>query len=178
MKLQDFNIITDRLDIRLVSETYREQIFQEFSSDVTKYMYPAPAKSISDTDEFIATAQEELINGTDINVVILHKDTKDFLGGGGLHKINIKTPEFGIWIKKSAHGNGYGREAITALKSWADQHLRAEYYVYPADKRNISSRKIAESLGGVIVKEFSETNMSGNILDEVEYHIPVTKNES
>ena len=43
--------------------------------------------------------------------------------------------------------------------------------MYPVDKKNISSRKIPESLGGIIETEYKTTNMAGKILDEVEYRI-------
>jgi RimJ/RimL family protein N-acetyltransferase len=174
MNYSDITIETERLYLEPVSATYREDMFREFSPEVTTYMYPAPAKNISETDAFIALAQDQLQKGTDINLAILDKETKEYLGGGGIHNIHTPTPEFGIWIKKSAHGNMYGREAVHALKIWADSNLDAEYYTYPVDKRNIGSKKVAESLGGVIVKEYTETNMSGDTLDELEYHIPVS----
>ncbi|MEH2435865.1 MAG: GNAT family N-acetyltransferase [Nostoc sp.] len=81
------------------------------------------------------------------------------------------TPELGIWLKKSAHGHGFGREAIHVLKDWVDKNLEYNYLSYPVDKRNIPSRKIAESLRGKIFREFQQINKSGYLLDEVEYRI-------
>ena len=39
-----------------------------------------------------------------------------------------------------------GKEAITALKHWADANLRYEYLAHPVDRRNGASRRIPESL--------------------------------
>ena len=104
-------------------------------------------------------------------LAILRKDTREFLGCAGFHNPKSKTPEFGIWIKKTSHGNGYGKEAITALYDWVCGKFEFDYILYPVDKRNIASRKIPESLGGVIKKEYKEKNLVGFELDEVEYHI-------
>ena len=84
-----------------------------------------------------------------------------------------RNPEFGIWLKKGAHGRGLGREAIRTLALWAQENLKLESFIYPVDKRNVSSRKIPVSLGGEVLKERTETGMSGNVLDEVVYRIPV-----
>jgi len=39
------------------------------------------------------------------------------------------------------------------------------------EKRNIASRKIAESLGGMVRKEYQKLNQLGKTLEEVEYWI-------
>lgn len=78
--------------------------------------------------------------------------------------------------QEKAHGNKYGLEVITAIKSWADKKLDYEYLRYPVDKANIASRKIPEALGGEIVREFNKINMSGNTLHIVEYKINKTRN--
>ena len=77
-----------------------------------------------------------------------------FLGCCGFHsEESPTTPEFGIWIKKDAHGNKYGREAIKILRHWAIENIDFDYAIYPVDKGNIASRKTAESLGGGVIKD-------------------------
>ncbi|MEH1915888.1 GNAT family N-acetyltransferase [Nostoc sp.] len=110
-------------------------------------------------------------NHTDLVLVILKKDGLEFLGICEVGGIDTQTPELGIWLKKSAHGHGFGREAINALKDWVDKNLQYNYLSYPVDKRNIPSRKIAESLEGKVFREFQQINKSGDLLDEVEYRI-------
>ena len=171
MNLLDTTIITERLKLVPLSETYAPEIFRELTEDVTMYMFTKPPKKIEETIEFIQKARERIMNGEELNVSIFNKNTGEFLGGGGAKKINTRTPELGIWIKKSAHGNKYGREAVIALKDWIDQHVDHEYIKYPVDKKNIASRKIAEALGGVMREEYPKENMAGNTLDIVEYWI-------
>lgn len=128
-------------------------------------------KEISETEEFIKNSKDKMVKGQDLQIVILKIETGEFLGCAGIHKINTDTPTLGIWTKKSAHGHGFGKEAITALKSWADENLKYKYLIYPVDKRNIPSRKIPESLGGLIAGEYKKTNQSGKVLQTLEYRI-------
>ena len=176
MDLINVEITTDRLLLAALSFKYKENIFSEFTEEITIYMYPRPAKNISETEAFIKGAIEGLRNNIDLGLVILKKESQEFLGCAGLHEINRKDPELGIWLKKKAHGNKYGLEVITAIKSWADEKLDYEYLRYPVDKANIASRKIPEALGGEIVREFNKINMSGNTLHIVEYKINKTRN--
>ncbi|MBI3485342.1 GNAT family N-acetyltransferase [Candidatus Daviesbacteria bacterium] len=171
MNLQSLEIVSDRLKLVPISRKYLKDIFANFTSEITTYMFPAPPKRKEETEEFIDSAIRKNESGEDIVKVITNKETGEFLGCGGLHKIKSGRPELEIWIKKSAHGNHYGREALTALKDWADQNINYQYIKYPVDKKNIPSRKIAESLGGEVIAEMQKTNLSGNILDEVEYRI-------
>lgn len=170
MNLLNVEISTPRLLLKPISRDYKEVIFSEFTEEITTYTYPRPAENITDTETFIQQSLEGLKKGTNLEIVILAKDSQEFLGCAGIHNLN-KEPALGIWLKKSAHGNRYGLEAITALKEWADKNLDYEYLIYPVDKRNIASRKIPESLGGKIVKEYEKLNLSGNILQIVEYWI-------
>jgi [ribosomal protein S5]-alanine N-acetyltransferase len=171
MNLSNLKITTERLLLVPIDMSYADIIFQEFTPEITTYMGPKSPDKIEETQEFITNSIEEMKAGTDIIVVILNKETKEFLGCSGMHRITTKTPETGIWIKKSAHGNKYGREAVTSLKEWTDKNFSYDHIIYPVDKDNVGSRKIAESLGGEIKAEQKVENMSGNILNEVIYWI-------
>ena len=61
--------------------------------------------------------------------------------------------EPGIWLKKDAHGKRYGREAIRIVSNRAVDNLDFDYLVYPVDRDNIPSRKIPESMGGLVFEE-------------------------
>jgi RimJ/RimL family protein N-acetyltransferase len=164
-------IETPRLKLVPTSLKYAPEIFKEFTPEITTYMYPKSAKEISETETFINTSVQNMEKREELQVVILDRQTGEFLGHAGLKNIHTDTPEPGLWIKKSAHGHKFGREAIAGLKKWADENIKYRYLIYPVDKRNIPSRKIPESLGGVVEDEYKKENVSGNILDMVEYHI-------
>ena len=171
MTMLIIKIESERLALVPIEQKHAIDIYDNFTHEITKYMYPKPAAQISETEDFIKSSHEKMKKESDIVLAILRKDTREFLGCAGFHNPKSKTPEFGIWIKKTSHGNGYGKEAITALYDWVCGKFEFDYILYPVDKRNIASRKIPESLGGVIKKEYKEKNLVGFELDEVEYHI-------
>ncbi|MBD2387188.1 GNAT family N-acetyltransferase [Cylindrospermum sp. FACHB-282] len=171
MELLSWQISTNRLLLQPISLKYKEVIFREFTEEITKYLYARPPEVISETELFIHESLLEMQKGEKLTVVILQKDSQEFLGCSGIRDLQSKQPKTGIWLKKSAHGKGYGLETITSLKEWADNNLDYEYLIYPVDRENILSRKIPESLGGVICNEYEETNLSGKILNILEYRI-------
>lgn len=164
-------ILSERLILVPLSMEFTHVIFDNFTPEITTYMLPKAPEAIKDTEKFINNAILRMQKNEELSITILHKDTDEFLGGASILNIHTSTPKLGIWIKKSAQGNKYGREAVTALKKWADEHIKYDYIIYPVDRRNISSCKIAESLGGVVKAEYKKENQSGNILDEIEYRI-------
>jgi RimJ/RimL family protein N-acetyltransferase len=162
----------ERVLLSPVAEQYRHEIFQEFTADITRYMLPKPNEDLSEVLDFIHTCRRNMAAGSELGMVIRRIENNEFLGICGLHIRNTpQTPELGIWLKKSAHGEKLGREAIHCLVTWARSNLDAAFLIYPVDRHNIPSRKIPESLGGVIFGEDKVENMSGHILDEVIYRI-------
>ncbi len=171
MDLLETKIETDRLQLVPISRDYAEDIFENFTSEITRYMFPKPAFRIGETLEFIDSSLKGLENGTNLQLVIIVKASNEFAGSVGLNNIGQISPELGIWIKKSAQGNGYGIEAIEAVIHWAKTNIRFEYLRYPVDKRNHASKRIPERNGGVVKKEYKQLNQSGFELDEAEYWI-------
>lgn len=171
MDLLKVVITTVRLKLVPTAEKYSHDIFKEFTAEITKYMFPKPAARIKETLAFIKTSRKKMASGEEFQVVVLNKDTGEFLGHAGIRGVNTSTPELGVWIKKSAHGNKYGKEAIGGLKKWIDKNINYTHIKYPVERHNVASRKIAEALGGVVKAQYPKTNASGRLLDEVEYHI-------
>ncbi|PIG92995.1 GNAT family N-acetyltransferase [Gloeocapsopsis sp. IPPAS B-1203] len=182
MNLLDLEIVTNRLFLKPISMEYKEVIFSEFTEEITTYLRPQSPKEISETETFIEEGITHLKTGSDLRFVILNKVTQEFLGCAGMHGIHDieqQQPELGIWLKKAAHGNKYGLEAIAAIKNWVDANLKYEYLIYPVDRRNVASRKIPEALGGQISRAYEHKKMNGNILHLLEYRIyPNTKQVS
>ncbi len=173
MDLTTVKIETNRLLLVPADIKYAECIYKNFTAEITQYMYPKPAVKIDETIAFLSKSIAEMQKGTNYQLIITKKDTGEFIGCAGLHDLLSETPELGIWIKKDAFGNKYGQEAIAGIVNWAMKQKRWKKLQYPVDKRNIPSRRIPESLHGVIVRELKVINMSGFELDEVEYEINI-----
>ena len=165
------SIRTDRILLQTITEDYTEEIFREFNAEITTYMHPAPAQDMEETLRFIQVSMERMRVGQNILTVILSPDGDQFLGCAGLHQPHTQTPELGIWLKKAAQGNAYGKEAIHALKAWADQHLNYKYLLYPVDKNNYASRRIPESFNAKIGRSYQDKSMDGRLLNILEYRI-------
>lgn len=176
LNLDEVSIATDRLVLRPITHQFAEIIFQEFTPEINRFMFPASPKEIGETTAFISSAIALRQKNAELVTVILGRETNEFLGVCGLHsRKDPEEPEFGIWLKKGAHGSGYGREAIHALYDWACNSLEVAAFIYPVDKANTPSRKIPESLQGVIVGEVMAPTMGGGVLDKVIYRIPARK---
>jgi RimJ/RimL family protein N-acetyltransferase len=171
MDTSNITIETNNLLLRGITLGYVPEIFKEFTAEITTYMFPKPPEQIEETLAFVEKSIQENKEGSNLQIVITRKDTGEFLGCGGLHHINTATPELGIWIKKSAWGHGYGKETMIALKEWADQNLAYEYILYPVSKENHASRRIPESMGATVAREYDYTNMSGAVMHSLEYRI-------
>jgi RimJ/RimL family protein N-acetyltransferase len=178
MDSSTFHLETKNLLLVAITMEYKDEIFQEFTSEITTFMYPKPAKTIKETMQFIEDSIKLNKEGKNLQLVILAKDKRTFLGCLGVQNIDSSHPELGIWIKKSAHGNAYGKEAILAIKKWADNHLRYEYLIYPVSEENYASKRIPQLLGGEAAREYDEVNMSGKMQHMVEYRIYRNKKTS
>lgn len=171
MDTSNITLKTKNLYLKSITLDYADDIFREFTAEITTHMFPKPAEKIEEIIEFIKTSMKGNKEGSNFQIVIINKANKDFLGCGGVHNIDGKTPELGVWIKKSAHGHGYGKEAVIALKEWADKNSEYEYLLYPVAEENYISRRIPEFLGGKIAREYDEVNMSGKKQHMLEYRI-------
>lgn len=172
-------IETERLRLVPVSHRWIPEIFAEFRGDIVRWMSPPVAKEIAETEAFVQMANEQLAAGTDLIVAFMLRTTGEFLGCGGVHSLHKQSPSLGLWVKKSAHGNGYGLEAIGGLLEWLRQNYHFDVARYDVDRANIASRRIAEHYGGVVAREFVSEVREGKVLDLVEYEIPIaTRRES
>ena len=170
-------IQTDRLTLQPIDVQFSEPVFHSFTPAVTKFMVPESSAKIEETNAFILASMENMHRGEELVCAILRRPSHEFLGVCGLHgRKTPATPELGIWIKEGAHGGHLGREAVQGLADWASRELALDYFIYPVDRHNVPSRKIAESLGGEVYKELLVSRSGGREpLDEVVYRIPVRR---
>ncbi|MBN2795197.1 MAG: GNAT family N-acetyltransferase [Clostridia bacterium] len=170
MDLSQLTLTTERLFLRAISEEDIEPVFKNFTKDIATYMGPQPSEDISGVYTFVKSSLTGLKEGTNLQMVILRKETEEFLGCVGLHDLN-QDPELGLWLKKEAHGNGYGLEAISSVIQWARASIAFDHLKYPVDQRNAPSKRIPEYFNGKIVNRYKEKNMAGEVLDLLEYWI-------
>jgi RimJ/RimL family protein N-acetyltransferase len=78
-------------------------------------------------------------------------ENRECLGMASFEDVDSVSPELGLWLKESAHGQGFGREVVAALVEWGHATLGKESFIYPVAVQNTASRRIAEKLHGEII---------------------------
>ncbi|NJK38276.1 MAG: GNAT family N-acetyltransferase [Oscillatoriales cyanobacterium RM2_1_1] len=169
--LETVHIESSRLVLRPVALEDTPDIFREFNTKVTRFLRSKPCRTLKQTENKVRHFILGQIKGTDLHLTILNRQNLEFIGMCEVHQVDTRVPAVGIWLKKSAHGSGLGREAIHTLKIWIDQNFDYDYLIYPVDRKNIPSRKIPEGLGGYIARAYQERNAAGYILNLLEYRI-------
>lgn len=99
--------------------------------------------------------------------VIRRLDNGECLGMAALEDADSVSPEIGLWLKESAHGQGFGSEVVAALVEWGHAALGKVSFLYPVAVENTASRRIAEKLHGEIIG-----NRTNPKYDSVVYRIP------
>lgn len=170
--LTSIKLLSNRLSLQTFTPADAPEIFAAVSPTITRFMAWDPSPSPAAFAEVWRQWLPRIAAGTELHLVIRLTSTDEFLGVAGIHRIGSAEPEVGIWLKETAHGLGYGREAIGAIVQWAPAHICAAALIYPVAKQNLPSRRLAESLRGAIVGERNLRKSSGIVLDEVVYRIP------
>lgn len=171
MDLNQVTIETERLRLVPITLKYAENIFVEYRDPVVQYMNYGPAESLEVLEERIRGREVDMKAGLQLFMVVLLKETNEFLGCFVLEDLDQKNIEMGGWLKGGAHGHRYGQEATAALKKWADENLEYGHILWPCAEANIPSRKLAESLGGKVEREYVKTTARGMVLPFVDYWI-------
>ena len=160
--------VDENLSLVPVSPAYREDIYQNFSSEVIRYLLVEhPPSDISETDAFITQAMEQMKKGTDLVWVIVENNS--FCGCCGIHGIRTGTPHYGLWIRQSAQSKGIGSRVTKFMLKWAVANLDIDYIRYPVDENNLISRRLIEKITQTIHRRYK---MGENkVLQVIEYRV-------
>ena len=84
----------------------------------------------------------------DLRLHLYLKDSGEFVGSSGLHRIDWSIPKFeiGYWIDTKFAGQGYMTEAVGRITQFAFEDLGARRVEIRCDEENSKSRALAERL--------------------------------
>jgi [ribosomal protein S5]-alanine N-acetyltransferase len=86
-----------RIQLVTIADRFDRDIFREFTSEITRYMYPNSARDIEEIRSFILTSRRSMQIGNNLLLAIISKSRGEFLGCCGLHgEDKVRTPELGI----------------------------------------------------------------------------------
>lgn len=102
-----------------------------------------------DVEANMRDAHAKFLTREDLRLHIYDKETGDFIGSSGLHRINWDVPKFeiGYWIDSRFSGKGYMTEAVQAITKFAFNELKARRVEIRCDSKNTKSSAIPEKLG-------------------------------
>jgi RimJ/RimL family protein N-acetyltransferase len=150
-RLPDISLASERLDLRPFGPEDASEAFAAITPALTRFMNWEPPATPEAFAEVWRAWLPAMAAGTDLHFVIRSRSRGEFLGLAGLHGIDHAAPELGVWIKQTAHGHGYGREAVATLIAWTSPRFDIDHFVWPVAEANLPSRRLAEALGGTIV---------------------------
>ena len=157
--LSQCRVDTDRLLIAPFTAADADDVYQAITPTLTRFMAFEPEAS---PEDFANVWQ-----GEEVIFVARRREDRQFVGVGGAHNLRSRTPELGIWVKESLHGQGYGREIVQGIARWVSERFQPQHLIYPVAEQNTASRRLAESLGGVLAGKRENIKY-----DAVVYHLP------
>src|SRR6201981_2492044 len=158
-------IQSSRLQLRQFQMMDAQEIFRCLTPAITRFMPWEPTA----WSEYAARCEKRVQapEPNKFSFVIRRLDSRECLGMASLEDADSVSPELGLWLKESAHGQGFGREVVTALVEWGHATLGKGSFIYPVAIQNTASRRIAENLHGEIIG-----NRTNSKYDSVVYRIP------
>lgn len=124
---------------------------------------------LEESEAGIRKARLNFLERSDLRLLLVSKETGQFIGSSGLHRINWQARKFeiGYWLRTSCSGQGYMTEAVEAITDYAIDKLSANRIEIRCDAKNIRSARVAERLGftleGVLRNE--RCNAEGSLVD-------------
>lgn len=84
----------------------------------------------------------------DLRLHFFLKETGEFIGSSGLHRIDweVRKFEIGYWVDNRFEGKGYVTEAVERIARFAFEELGANRVEIKCDPDNVRSRAVAERL--------------------------------
>ena len=111
--------------------------------------WAATMPSIIESERFVRDAAARYLRRDDLPMFMRKRDTGEFVGSSGMHRIDWNVPRFeiGYWCRTSLVGQGYVSEAVVALTRFAFEQLKAARVEIRTDVDNDRSWRVAERLG-------------------------------
>lgn len=148
-------ITTDRLALTIpqpqAAFAWNVAIRETFS-ELQKWLHWAThCPSFEGSVQFIESALQAWQNPFEAHTLyffIQDKSTQRFLGSASLHSLDWDIPcgEIGYWLRKSAWGQGFMREAVEALTNYALEVFSLQRVQIRCEPQNYRSRQIPEKL--------------------------------
>ncbi|MHC5355034.1 GNAT family N-acetyltransferase [Myroides sp. LJL115] len=130
-----------------IDPKHLKDYFENLTPNVAKYLSFDSMENDKIIKEFIRISQIEQQRGTCLVMAVLDKNTKEFLGSCGIHDINERNAELGLWLKESAQAKGYGSQIVKTLLQICKGHTLSKSVIYCLEKENKASIELCQKFG-------------------------------
>lgn len=146
-----FELLTDRLRLRLYRPADAELLYPPFSDPVHMQWYPAPYTH----DRVVEWVENQLRGSAWAGVwfamwIVEERSTGEFLGtvGPTMPLVeNVLEVELGWHVRKERWGEGIAPEAAAASRNWCWDHLEVDHLISLVRPENEPSARVAEKIG-------------------------------
>ncbi|MDI2586004.1 GNAT family N-acetyltransferase [Psychrobacillus sp. NEAU-3TGS] len=143
---------TERLIIRAPKVEDADVVWKAIVSSheaLKEWMPWAQTKqTLEQTTANLRQAVADFITRKDLRLHLFSKETGEFVGSSGLHRIdwNVRKFEIGYWIDSKFEGKGLMTEAVERITEFAFEELQANRVEIRCDSENVRSRSVAARL--------------------------------
>jgi RimJ/RimL family protein N-acetyltransferase len=157
--MQNYLIETKRLGLRFLKNAdikYLEAL--ENDPEVKKY-FPDGPRDRSKTGDMIKRFISNYENKGLPNFLIFDLESGEFIGRVGFGLTEDNEIEVGYVLHKNFWGKGIASEAVSAMLTYAKEHIKSDYIIAYADIGNVGSTRVMEKCG----MEYYKTGMAKGI---------------
>lgn len=162
---------TERLYIRLPMPGDGKAVYEAITASIEEFKIWLPFARREQSEETIEAnireSHAKFLLREDLRLLIFLKETGQFIGSSGLHRINWNIPKFeiGYWLDTRFSGKGYMTEAVQGISDFAFQVLGARRVEIRCDTQNARSNAIPKRLGFALEGTFhnDDLNFDGDL---------------
>ncbi len=143
---------TNRLHIRYPLPGDGKEVYDSIQASIEELKpwmpFAQTEQSVDEVEANIRESHAAFLKREDLRLLLFNKQTGEFIGSSGLHRIDwdVRKFEIGYWVDSRHAGHGYMTEAVEGISEFAFDHLHARRVEIRCHARNLRSRKIAERL--------------------------------
>ncbi|WP_151736831.1 GNAT family N-acetyltransferase ['Paenibacillus yunnanensis' Narsing Rao et al. 2020] len=125
------------------------QAAQESIGELRPWMPWTSRLTPEDSEASVRRSRLEFLERSDLRLMLILKESGQFIGGSGLHRIHWEARKFeiGYWIHTAWAGQGLVTEAVEAITRFAVTQLQANRLEIRCDARNERSAGVARRSG-------------------------------
>ncbi|MGN1386274.1 MAG: GNAT family N-acetyltransferase [Bacillus sp. (in: firmicutes)] len=144
---------TERLLIRMPVPGDGKTVYEAITASLPELKpwipFAQKEQSEQDLEANVRQAHLDFLSRKDLRLHLFLKESGQFIGSSGLHRIDWTVPKFeiGYWIDSRFSGKGYMTEAVQGITDFAFTELKARRIEIRCDINNVKSRAIPEKLG-------------------------------